>query len=161
MNRQQQKALERIDKKISTAKASNNLFKVIQLTQERNKIVNLQRTEVKMSLYKALEQYTPEERRRATVEIIYAVATADLLYGITIDVHDTLKKCFGIDGIPMLEELRTIVKKLAAIVKTIDDVGIMDFSLNYADIVDKIETKYGTTMKNYIHNEIIKSSKNR
>lgn len=161
MNRQQRKALERLDEKIAKAKASNNLFKLIQLTTERNKLLEMQRVETRMTLKEALSNYTPEERREATVEIIYAVAIADLLYGATMDIECTLKKRFGIDGIPMMGELRAIVKKLASVVKTIDNVGIMDFSLNYANIVETIETKYEATMKNYIHNEIIKSSKGK
>lgn len=161
MNRQQKKALERIDKKITKAKKEQDLPKVIYLTQERNKIFELQRVETRMTLKEALNQYTPEERREATVEIIYAVAIADLLYGATMDIEGTLRKRFGIDGVPIMGELRNLVRKLASIVKTIDDVGIMEFSLNYADIVNSIETKYEATMKNYIHNEIIKASKGK
>lgn len=161
MNRQQQKVLKHLDEKIAKAKASNNLFKVMQLTQERNQLLKAEKEETRTTLKEALEKagYTAEERREATVEIIYAVATADLLYGATLEVESNLRKRFGITSIPMLEEMRAIVKKLAAIVKSIDDVGSELFSSNYADIVTDIELRYEATLKNFIHSEIIKSSK--
>ena len=158
MTRQQRNSLKRLDEKIAKAKANNDFIKVLKLTSERNKLFQLEVVETRVTLKEALSKYTPEERRKATAEVIYAVATADLLYGATMDVEETLKKQFGIDGLPLMVELRNIVKKLAAVVKTIDDVGIMSFSLNYADVVTDIETKYEATMKNYIHNEIMKAS---
>lgn len=155
MNRQQRKALERIDEKIAKAKASNNLFKVMQLTQERKKLLEPQIVEQRLTLREALSNYTQEERNQATSEVIYAVATADLLYSATMTVEETLRKKFGI-GLPMLDEMRDIVKRLSKLVATIDKVGNEMFSYSYADIVTEVETKYEATMLNYIHNKIIK-----
>lgn len=161
MNRQQQKAVKRLDEKIAKAKASNNIIKVMQLTAEREKLFEAEKTEQRTTLKEALIRagFSEQDRREATVEIIYAVATADLLYGATMEVEGNLRKKFGIQSVPVLDEMRAIVKRLWAIVKSIDDVGSELFSSNYADIVTDIETKYEATLKNYIHNEIIKSSK--
>lgn len=158
MDRQLRKQIAKIDEKIAKAKASNNLFKVMQLTAEKNKLLEPQIIEQRMTLKQALESYSQEERNEATAEVIYAVATADLLYGATMAVEETLRKKFGI-GLPMLEEMRDIVKRLWGIVKTIDDVGSEIFSCSYADIVTEVETKYEATMMNYIYNEIMKYTK--
>lgn len=158
MDRQLQKQIARIDEKIAKAKASNNLFKVIQLTKERNKLLEPQVIEQRMTLKQALKSYSQEERNKATAEVIYTVATADLLYSATMTVEETLRKKFGI-GLPMLEEMRDIVKRLWGIVKTIDAVGNEIFSCSYADIVTEVETKYEATMMNYIRNEIMKYTK--
>jgi hypothetical protein len=159
MNRDQKKALKRIDDKIAKAKERGNYIETVRWMQEREKLFALERTEVRTTLKEALKDHTPEERREATVEVIYAVAVADLLYGATMDVESTLRKKFGIGGLPMMEELRSIVKKLQQTVKTIDDVGSQLFSYNYAEIVEGIETKVEATIKNYIHNEIQRSAK--
>ena len=158
MDRQLRKQIAKIDEKIAKAKASNNLFKVIQLTNERNKLLEPKVIEQRMTLKQALESYSQEERNKATAEVIYTVATADLLYSATMTVEETLRKKFGI-GLPMLEDMRDIVKRLWSVVKTIDAVGNEIFSCSYADIVTEVETKYEATMKNYIHNEIIKYTK--
>lgn len=160
MNRQQRKAIERIDEKIAKAKASNNIFKIMQLTQERNKLLESQVIEQRLTLREALSNYTQEERNQATAEVIYAVATADLLYSATMTVEETLRKKFGI-GLPMLDEMRDIVKRLKDIVVTIDKVGSEMFSYSYADIVTEVETKYEATMLNYIRNEIMKYTNNK
>ena len=158
MDRQLRKQIAKIDEKIAKAKTSNNLFKVVQLTAERNKLLEPQVTEQRMTLKQALESYSEEERNKATAEVIYAVATADLLYSATMTVEETLGKKFGI-GLPMLDEMRDIVKRLWGIVKTIDAVGNEMFSYSYADIVTEVETKYEATMMNYIRNEIMKYTK--
>lgn len=155
MDRQLRKQIAKIDEKIAKAKASNNLFKVIQLTNERNKLLEPKVIEQRMTLKQALESYSQEERNKATAEVIYTVATADLLYSATMTVEETLRKKFGI-GLPMLEDMRDIVKRLWGVVKTIDAVGNEIFSCSYADIVTEVETKYEATMMNYIHNEIMK-----
>ena len=158
MDRQLRKQIAKIDEKIAKAKASNNLFKVIQLTNERNKLLEPKVIEQRMTLKQALESYSQEERNKATAEVIYTVATADLLYSATMTVEETLRKKFGI-GLPMLEEMRDIVKRLWNVVKTIDAVGNEIFSCSYADVVTEVETKYEATMMNYIHNEIMKYTK--
>lgn len=158
MDRQLQKQIAKIDEKIAKAKASNNLFKVMQLTAERNKLLQPQIIEQRTTLKQALSSYSQEERNKATAEVIYTVATADLLYSATMTVEETLRKKFGI-GLPMLEEMRDIVKRLCSIVKTIDSVGNEIFSYSYADIVTEVETKYEATMMNYIYNEIMKYTK--
>lgn len=158
MDRQLRKQIAKIDEKIAKAKVSNNLFKVIQLTNERNKLLEPKVIEQRMTLKQALESYSEEERNKATVEVIYTVATADLLYSATMAVEETLRKKFGI-GLPMLEDMRDIVKRLWGIVKTIDAVGNEIFSCSYADIVTEVETKYEATMMNYIRNEIMKYTK--
>ena len=158
MDRQLRKQIAKIDEKIAKAKASNNFFKVIQLTTERNKLLEPQVIEQRMTLKQALESYSQEERNKATAEVIYTVATADLLHSATMTVEETLRKKFGI-GLPMLEDMRDIVKRLWGIVKTIDAVGNEIFSYSYADIVTEVETKYEATMMNYIHNEIMKYTK--
>lgn len=158
MDRQLRKQIAKIDEKIAKAKASNNLFKVIQLTAEKNKLLEPKVIEQRMTLKQALESYSQEERNKATAEVIYTVATADLLYSATMTVEETLRKKFGI-GLPMLEDMRDIVKRLWNVVKTIDAVGNEIFSCSYADIVTEVETKYEATMMNYIHNEIMKYTK--
>ena len=158
MDRQLRKQIAKIDEKIAKAKASNNLFKVIQLAAERNKLLEPQVIEQRMTLKQALESYSQEERNKATAEVIYAVSTADLLYSATMTIEENFRKKFGI-GLPMLEEMRDIVKRLWKIVKSIDEVGNEIFSYSYADIVTEIETKYEATMMNYIHNEIMKYTK--
>lgn len=158
MDRQLRKQIAKIDEKIAKAKASNNLFKVIQLTNERNKLLEPKVIEQRMTLKQALESYSQEERNKATAEVIYTVATADLLYSATMTVEETLRKKFGI-GLPMLEDMRDIVKRLCGVVKTIDAVGNEIFSCSYADIVTEVETKYEAMMMNYIHSEIMKYTK--
>ena len=158
MNRQQTRELARLEEKIAKCKASNDYIRLSQLTTERDRIIEAMKSRQQITLKDAMEKYTPEERREATMQVIYAVAVADILHSATMDVEQTLKKRFGIAGLPMMEELRDVVRRLGEVVKTIDKVGMMSFSVNYADVVEEIEMKCEKTMKNYIYNEMMKSS---
>lgn len=56
----------------------------------------------------------------------------------------------------MIEELRNISKKLADVVRTIDNVGNGIFIENYMDVVYDAEIHLMSTLKNYVGNELRK-----
>lgn len=155
MDRQLRKQIAKIDEKIAKAKASNNLLKVIQYTAEKNKLLEPQIIEQRMTLKQALDSYTQEERNKATAEVIYIVATAKILYDSVISVQDMFLKKFDV-GLPMLEDMRSVANKLLNVVKTIDSVSDKIFLNSYDDVISEVEIKYRSTMMNYIYNEIVK-----
>lgn len=161
MTKEQKRALRRIDDKIDKAKAARNMVKVMQLAAERRQILEQRRTEERMTMQEALKDYTPKERHEATTEVIYAVATADILYGAVMDVESRMRNKYGIDELPICKRLKQLVQELHNIVKTIDDTGSDYFSSYYADVVYEIETKYEMTLKNFIYNEIQKAENKR
>lgn len=108
-----------------------------------------------MTLKDAMAEYSVEDRREMTVEVITAVAVADMLNSVAIDVEDKLRR-FGISGVPMMEELRKVSKKLAEVVRTIENVGNGVFTENYMDVVDNAEIHLMATLKNYVRNELQK-----
>lgn len=157
MNRQMRKELKKLDEKIEKARTNRDYLKEFKLRKEREELTKLHVVKIRSTLLSSLQDYTPEERKEATVRVIYAIATADLLYGAAMEVHEILKKKFGIVELPMMDELKSIVKRLEAVVHNIDAVGSEIFSERYMEIVDAIELKYEATMKNFIWNEFQKA----
>lgn len=156
---QKNKQLKRLDEKIATAHKKGDYLSEIKLKQERERLLQLSIVKERTTLLDCIRDRSPEERREATTRVIYAIATADLLYGATMEVEEYLRKEFGIVDIPIMDHMRGIVEQLRKIVKSIDDVGSEMFSEHYAEVVDEIETKYEATMKNYILNRLLKASK--
>lgn len=158
MNHAQQKTLRKIDEAIAKAYRKGDLIGMVRLQQDRERLAVEYAEEQRMSLKAAMEGYTREEKDEATAMIVYCIATADLLYGATLDIESKFRKRFGLDALPMLGKMRDIVEELRKIVKTIDDVKRPIFSEKYADMVDAIETKYEATMKNFIYREVMKDA---
>jgi hypothetical protein len=127
----------------------------MQLIRQRQDLLTVKETEVRMTLKDAMAEYSVEDRREMTVEVITAVAVADMLNSVAIDVEDKLRR-FGISGVPMMEELRKVSKKLAEVVRTIENVGNGVFTENYMDVVDNAEIHLMATLKNYVRNELQK-----
>lgn len=153
--------LRQIDDKIRQARARRDFIAELKLRQERAAIIKEAKEKERTTLKDCMEGFTVEEQNQATLRVIYCIAIADLLYGATMDVAEFMKRRFDIDELPLLDEMRMIVKKLHGIVKTIDDVGCDYFSDNYADVVDEVETRYEATMKNYIFNRLLKSAREK
>lgn len=158
MNNEQQKVLRKIDEAICKARLKGDLIGMMRLKQDRERLVAEFGEEQRISLKAAMEGYTREEKDEATAMIIYCIATADLLYGATLDIENKFRKRFGLDALPMLGKMRDIVEELRKIVKTIDDVKSPIFSEKYADMVEAIEVKYEATMKNFIYREVMKEA---
>lgn len=155
MNRDVKRKLERIDRQIAEAQNKRNYVRQMQLLQQRRQLLAPSRTEERMTLKDAMAEYSVEDRREMTVEVITAVAVADMLNSVTIDVEEKLRK-YGIAGVPMLEELRNISKRLGDVVRTIDNVGDGVFTENYIEVVDDAEIHLLSTLKNYVGNELRK-----
>lgn len=158
MLKEQDKTLRKLTERISKASSQGDLITAVRLQHERERLIAEYGEEQRMSLKKALEGYTQEEKDEATAMVVYCIATADLLYGATLDVENKFRKRFGLDALPILEKMRDIVEELRKIVKTIDDVKRPIFSEKYADMVEAIETKYEATMKNFIYREVMKDA---
>lgn len=154
-----QKEIKRLDAKIAEAQRKGDFVSMIKLSQERERLAKLQREQRRTTLLDCIRDHTPDERREATTRLIYAIAIADMLYGATMEIEEYLRDKFGIVDTPIMGELRSIVKQLHKVVKSIDDVGSEMFSEHYADVVEEIETKYEATMRNYILNRLLKASK--
>lgn len=159
MNPQEKKQLKRIDAKIAEAKRKGDYVTQIKLMQERKRMTELHVVKVQTTLRQLLKDYTQEERQEATTRIVYAIAIADMLYGATMEVEESLRNKFNIAGVNVLDELRGVVKRLHKVVKSIDDLGSEVFSDHYMEIVDEIETKYEATMKNFIFNRLMKAAR--
>lgn len=155
------KEIKQLEKKIVEATLKGDYMAQFKYKGKLNAILKAEQEHTRTTLLDCIADRTPEERREATTRVIYAIATADLLYGATMDVEEYLRKEFGIVDIPIMEHLRDIVKQLHKVVKSIDDVGSGIFSDRYMEIVDEIETKYDATMRNYILNRLLKASKQK
>lgn len=164
--RKRQDAIAQLEYKIHFCRRKADYVGVIKyqqelnrLKQEANRLKQAEQERIQTTLLDCLSDRTLEERNEATTRVIYAIATADLLYGATMEVEEYLRKEFGIVDIPLMDHLRDIVEQLRKVVKSIDDVGCAIFSEHYADVVDEVETKYEATMKNYILNRLLKASR--
>lgn len=155
MERELRRKLERLDRQIDEAQRNHNYVRQMQLIRQRQDLLTVKETEVRMTLKDAMAEYSVEDRREMTVEVITAVAVADMLNSVAIDVEDKLRR-FGISGVPMMEELRKVSKKLAEVVRTIENVGNGVFTENYMDVVDNAEIHLMATLKNYVRNELQK-----
>lgn len=157
--RKKLETIAQLKEKIRLCRCKMDIMGVIKHTQELQRLENEGRRPP--TLYDCIADRPLEERREATTRVIYAIATADLLYSATMDVEEYLRKEFGIADIPLMEHLRGIVEQLRKVVKSIDDVGSGMFSEHYAEVVDEIETKYESTMKNYILNRLLKAARTK
>lgn len=155
MERELKRKLERLDRQIDEALRNRNYVRQMQLIRQRKDLLTVKETEVRMTLKDAMAEYSVEDRREMTVEVITAVAVADMLNSVTIDVEERFKR-FGITSVPMVEELRNVSKKLADVVRTIENVGNDVFTENYMDVVDNAEIHLMSTLKNYVRNELHK-----
>ena len=77
------------------------------------------------------------------------MVVSDLLNEVVMESEAQMKK-IGIINVDMLMEMRSISKRLASIVKTIDDLGDERFSDNYMEMVDLIEQNTLPKLKEYI-----------
>lgn len=155
MDRLQKRKMDKLTQKIEEEKRKGNFLQALQLHQELDALLRTEKTEIRMTLKDAMKDYSAEDRREMTTQVIIAIAIADMLNSATMDVESKFRK-FGISGVPMMEELREVSKRLAKAVATIDSIGNELFSENYMDIVDSAETKVMSTLKNYINNELHK-----
>lgn len=155
-----ERAKKKLDKKIAEAAAKGDFIRQIRFMKEKQELDKKHIEEVKSSLASCLSDYTDQERREATVEIVYTIALADILSGAIMDVLGLFKKRFDIDEVPMLKKMAQTAKTYQEVVKTIDDIGSEIFSNKYMDIVDEVEMMCNATLKNSIHAIIIRSSKN-
>lgn len=149
MNRELKRKLDNLDRQIDEARRNRNYVKQMQLIRQRKDLLTAKETEVKMTLKDAMAEYPLEDRREMTVEVINAIVVADMLKSVTIDVEKKFKR-FGITSVPMMEELRNVSKKLADVVRTIDNVGNGIFIENYMDVVYDAEIHLMYTLKNYV-----------
>lgn len=159
MNRHYKRKLERLEKEIEKANKSENYILWIKLLKERNALVKelteVQRVEIPMTLKNALKDYSPEERRELTTQIIMVVAIADILKTSTQDIEDKFRE-FGISSISICNQLRKISNSLADVIETIEKVNNEFFTQRYIEVVDDIEEHVNNTLKNYIFDEIHK-----
>lgn len=161
MTKDHEKTLRKLRDKLIKARQKGDLITTLRLQKEIESQCQLYITEERMSLKDAMKGYSREEQDEATAMVIYAIATADILCGATIDIENSFRRRFGLDALPILGKLRGIIDELRKVVKTIDDVGSGVFSQKYADMVESIETRYEATMKNYIYNEVMKWCKRK
>lgn len=159
--RKREDAIAMLKDKIHFCNRRGDYVGVIKFKQQLDRILQSAQEEERTTLLNCIADRTPEERREATTRVIYAIATADLLYGATMEIEEYLRKEFGIVDIPLMEHLRDIVERLRKVVKSIDDVGSAIFSEHYMEVVDEIETKYEATMKNYILNRLLKAARSK
>lgn len=154
-----ERAKKKLDKKIAEAAAKGNFAKQAMYMKERADLDKKQLVKLKSSLAECMSDYSDEERREATVEVVYTIAIADILSGAIMDVLELLKKRFDIADIPMLVEMNKIAKYYQKVVKNIDDIGSEIFSNKYMEMVDQVETMCNVTLKNSIHAIIVRNSK--
>lgn len=153
MTREQRRQLEKLDKRIAEAIRQKNFMRQLELTKERNKLLEPQKVKTRVTLKDMMANYSSDDRIEMTIQVIIAVVISDILLSATMDVESKMKK-FGISGVPMMADLREICRKLAATVRTIDAVGSSIFSENYADVADVVEEKVLDIVKNLVSEEL-------
>lgn len=158
MNRQQLRELKRLDEKISKAKTNNDIMRLSRLMAEREKLLSADKKELKMTLKDAMVDYSVEDRREMTVDIVCAVAIADMLWGVTLELNDKFKKKLNLKDTPILTELQEICDRLKRLVKTIDNVNNEVFSTRYMEIVDEIETELNADYKESVFKKFYKTA---
>lgn len=158
MKREQQRKIEKLDKKIAEAIRQKNFVRQMELTNERNKLLKPQIIKTRVTLKDMMSNYSPEDKIEMTIQVIIAVVISDILLSATMDVESKMKK-FGISGVPMMSDLREVCKKLSNTVRTIDAVGSRIFSENYMEVADEVEMKVLNMVKNFVSNELHKNLK--
>lgn len=151
--------LQRMEKGLLKAREKGDMLTVVRIKQDIDRIHEMRLAQERLTMKEALKDYNREDLNEATAMVIYAIVTADILCGATMDLEEVMRKRFDIDGLPVFDKLRNITAELQKVVRTIDNVGSGVLSERYADMVSEIETRYSATMKNYIYNEVMKWSR--
>ena len=155
MDNKTKRKLAEIDKEITMAKNSYNYVGAMQLIAKRKAILDAEIKSEQTTLLEVIKDYSPEERRKMTLNMITAVVGSDILLSTVIDIEEKFKE-LGIIEVPVLSNIKKITKELRNVVSTIHNVNNDFLDENYCEVCDSIEEKYSFTLKNYIFNEVQK-----
>lgn len=159
MNSDLNRAKRKLDKKIKEAAAKGDLVRHAHLLKEKKELEKLELVKVQSTLAECMSDYKPEQRKEATIEVVYTIAIADILSGAIMDVLGLLKSKYGILDIPMLSKMDQIAKYYQEVVKSIDSLGSEIFSYKYMDVVEEVEKLCKTTLKETIHSVMTEQGK--
>lgn len=155
MDSKTKQKLAEIDEEIFRARKSYNYVGVLRLMDKRKAILDAEIKSEQTTLFEVIKDYSPEERRKMTLNMITAVVGSDILLSTVIDIEEKFKE-LGIIEVPVLSNIKKITKELRNVVSTIHNVHNDFLDENYCEVCDSIEEKYSLTLKNYIFNEVQK-----
>lgn len=153
MSRDIDKQIEKLNQKILEARSKGQFIKELNLSKDLDHLLELREEPTRTTLREAIANQPREKRMELTSQVIIAVSIADMLVSATMDVESKFRQ-FGINGVPMMEELRDITKRLSKVVSTIDIPGINILSETYCDVADRVEEKVMGTLKEYTYEEM-------
>lgn len=149
MDRKLQRAIEKLNRKAIEAERNHDFIKALNYRKEAQKLTKPVLVRQRTTLNEAVSNCSCEDKQKFTLQIIEAVVVSDLLNEVVMESEAQMKK-IGIINVDMLMEMRSISKRLASIVKTIDDLRDERFSDNYMEMVDLIEQNTLPKLKEYI-----------
>lgn len=153
MDNKTKRKIAEIDEEIVRARKSYNYVGVLRLEDKKRAILDAAIKSEQTTLLEVIKDYSPEERRKMTLNMITAVVGSDILLSTVIE--EKFKE-LGIIEVPVLSNIKKITKELRNVVSTIHNVHNDFLDENYCEVCDSIEEKYSLTLKNYIFNEVQK-----
>lgn len=109
MDSKTKRKLAEIDKEIVMAKNSYNYVGAMQLIAKRKAILDAEIKSEQTTLLEVIKDYSPEERRKMTLNMITAVVGSDILLSTVIDIEEKFKE-LGIIEVPVLSNIKKITK---------------------------------------------------
>lgn len=153
MDNKTKRKIAEIDEEIIRAKKSHNYVDALRLINKRKTILDAEIKSEQTTLLEVIKDYSSEERREMTLNMITAVVGSDILLSTVIDIEEKFKE-LGIIEVPVLSNIKKITRELRNIISTIHNVHNDFLDENYCEVCDSIEEKYSLTLKNYIFNEV-------
>ena len=141
MDNKTKRKLAEIDKEITMAKNSYNYVGAMQLIAKRKAILDAEIKSEQTTLLEVIKDYSPEERRKMTLNMITAVVGSDILLSTVIDIEEKFKE-LGIIEVPVLSNIKKITKELRNVVSTIHNV--------HNDFLTKIIARFVIVLKRNI-----------
>ena len=122
MDSKTKQKLSEIDEEIFRARKSYNYVGVLRLMDKRKAILDAEIKSEQTTLLEVIKDYSPEERRKMTLNMITAVVGSDILLSTVIDIEEKFKE-LGIIEVPVLSNIKKITKELSNVVSTIHKVN--------------------------------------
>lgn len=151
--------IAKLEAKARMADSRREYIKALSYRKEIQKLITPALVRQKVSLQEATKSCSREDKDKFVLLMIESVVICDLLNEVVMEVEAQMKT-IGIVNVDMLNEMRSVSKRLSSFVKTIDDIHDDTFSDNYMEMVDVIEQNTLPKLKEYIHKTVFSTDNN-
>ena len=159
MESSKQRKIAKLEMKARMADSRREYIKALSYRKEIQKLLTPQLVRQRVSLQEATKSCSREDKDKFVLLMIESVVICDLLNEVVMEVEAQMKT-IGIVNVDMLNEMRSVSKRLSSFVKTIDDIHDDTFSDNYMEMVDVIEQNTLPKLKEYIHKTVFSTDNN-